>query len=140
MVPCFIPDSPHPLLVLKSWNKRAFTIYGLTGVVFAGVPGQGVEEISFSLADSKELIIFCSCLNKVGSKRFKTPVHRNHSKSFFREFPGSPVVRIQCFHCWGPGSSPGRGTKITQALRCGQKTHTHTHTHTQTSTGFPAFF
>ena len=29
-----------------------------------------------------------------------------------REFPGGPVVRSQHFHCWGPGSIPGRGTKI----------------------------
>ena len=28
-----------------------------------------------------------------------------------REFPGSPVVRTWCFHCQGPGSIPGRGTK-----------------------------
>ena len=28
--------------------------------------------------------------------------------------PHVSVVRIQCFHCWGPGSIPGRGTKILQ--------------------------
>ena len=32
-----------------------------------------------------------------------------------REFPGSPVVRTRCFHCQGPGSIPGQGTKILQA-------------------------
>ena len=28
------------------------------------------------------------------------------------EFPGDPVVRTWCFHCCGPGSIPGPGTKI----------------------------
>ena len=27
-------------------------------------------------------------------------------------FPGSSVVRTQCFHCQGPGSISGWGTKI----------------------------
>ena len=31
------------------------------------------------------------------------------------EFPGSPVVRTQCFHCQGPGSIPPQGIKILQA-------------------------
>ena len=31
------------------------------------------------------------------------------------EFPGSPVVKTQHFHCRGPGSIPGLGTKIPQA-------------------------
>ena len=29
-----------------------------------------------------------------------------------RELPGSPMVRTQCFHCCGPGSIPGQGTKL----------------------------
>ena len=37
------------------------------------------------------------------------------------EFPGSPVVRTQRVHCWGPGSIPGQGTKIPQAAWHGQK-------------------
>ena len=28
------------------------------------------------------------------------------------EFPGGPVVRTRLFHCWGPGSIPGQGTKM----------------------------
>ena len=32
-----------------------------------------------------------------------------------REFPDGPVVKIQCFHCHGPGSIPSQGTKILQA-------------------------
>ena len=31
------------------------------------------------------------------------------------EFPGGPVVRTWSVHCHGPGSVPGRGTKILQA-------------------------
>ena len=30
-----------------------------------------------------------------------------------REFPGGPVVGTWHFHCCGPGSIPGLGTKIT---------------------------
>ena len=38
------------------------------------------------------------------------------------EFPGGPVVRIQRFHYRGPGSIPGRGTKVLpQAAWQGQK-------------------
>ena len=37
------------------------------------------------------------------------------------EFPGSPVVKTRCFHCQGPGSIAGRGTKIPQATQHGQK-------------------
>ena len=28
-----------------------------------------------------------------------------------RDFPGSPVVKILCFHCRGTGLIPGQGTK-----------------------------
>ena len=31
---------------------------------------------------------------------------------YWREFPGHPVVRTLCFHCWGLSSIPGRGIKI----------------------------
>ena len=31
------------------------------------------------------------------------------------EFPGSPVVRVRRFHCWGSGLIPGRGTKTLKA-------------------------
>ena len=49
------------------WNPgiTGFLLCGLTRVVFAGVLGQRLEAIPFSLADSKELISFCSCLNKI---------------------------------------------------------------------------
>ena len=36
-------------------------------------------------------------------------------KVSFREFSGGSVVRTWCFHCRGPGSIPGQGTKIPQA-------------------------
>ena len=34
------------------------------------------------------------------------------------------MVRIPGFHCHGPGSIPGRGTEIPQAVQCGQKKST----------------
>ena len=37
------------------------------------------------------------------------------------KFPGGPVLRTQHFHCRGPGSIPGRGTKILQAMLCRKK-------------------
>ena len=36
------------------------------------------------------------------------------------EVPGGPVVRTWCFHCQGPDSIPGRGSKIPQAAWHGQ--------------------
>ena len=42
-------------------------------------------------------------------------------KSHWWKFPGGPVVRILGFHCCGPGSAPGPGTEIWQALWCEQK-------------------
>ena len=37
------------------------------------------------------------------------------------EFPGGLSVRTRFFHCHGPGSSPGQGTKILQAVQHGRK-------------------
>ena len=33
-------------------------------------------------------------------------------KTQLRKFPGSPVVRTQCYYCQGLGLIPSRGTKI----------------------------
>ena len=38
-------------------------------------------------------------------------------KLWYGEFPGYPVVRIQCFHSWGPALILGQETKILQAVR-----------------------
>ena len=47
---------------------------------------------------------------------------KNTNKNIIgREFPGGPVVKTLCFHCWGLGSIPGGGTKILQAERLSQK-------------------
>ena len=40
--------------------------------------------------------------------------------TYFGEFPGGLVVRIPGFHCHGPGSLPGQGTEIPQAVQRGQ--------------------
>ena len=37
------------------------------------------------------------------------------------EFPGGPVVRTRAFNAKDTGSIPGWGTKIQQAVRCGQE-------------------
>ena len=37
------------------------------------------------------------------------------------DFPGSPVVKIPCFHCRGLGFDPWSGTKIPHAAWCSQK-------------------
>ena len=37
------------------------------------------------------------------------------------ESPRGPMVRTQCFHCWGLGSIPGRGTKTLYVVWHGQK-------------------
>ena len=39
----------------------------------------------------------------------------------FREFPGGPGFRTQCFHGHGQGSIPGWGTQILQTVQRGQK-------------------
>ena len=38
-----------------------------------------------------------------------------------QEFPGGLVVRILGFHCHGPGSVPGWGAEILQAMCCDLK-------------------
>ena len=42
------------------------------------------------------------------------------------DFPGSPVVRTLCFCAGGTGLIPGRGTKITKAMKCSQNKQTET--------------
>ena len=45
----------------------------------------------------------------VSNNLYKVPGIKN---VLYREFPDGPVVRTPCIHCHGPGSTPGRGTKI----------------------------
>ena len=67
---------------------------------------------------SNQCLNFLNCLIK-----FLYYVHliRSHIKSTHWEFPGGPVVKTWCFHCHGPGSIAGGGTKILQAAQCSQK-------------------
>lgn len=37
------------------------------------------------------------------------------------EFPGSAMVKTQCFHCWDKGSIPDQATKIQQVMQGNQK-------------------
>ena len=41
---------------------------------------------------------------------------RSPRKKQKKEFPGGPVIRIQCFHCQRGGSIPGPTTKILQGF------------------------
>ena len=50
-------------------------------------------------------------------KSFYSPIFETIQN---REFPGGQVVRTVSFHCHGPGSIPGQGTEILQAMWHGQ--------------------
>ena len=41
--------------------------------------------------------------------------------NLIRDFSGCPVVRTPHSHCLGPGSIPGQGTRIPQAMQLSQK-------------------
>ena len=74
-------------------------------------------EVELSAMDQKTK---CSRVRQ-GEFRGQESLRGQHLSRDLREFPGSPVVRTQCFHCRDPGSIPGRETKIPQAVLCGQK-------------------
>ena len=43
-------------------------------------------------------------------------------KSTNREFPDGPMVRTQCFHCWGPGAAKKKKVNNNKCWRgCGEK-------------------
>ena len=48
-------------------------------------------------------------------------VHVDMVKITGREFLSGPVVRTQCFHCYGLNSIPGWGSNILKVSWCGQK-------------------
>ena len=60
------------------------------------------------------------CWNEERSYGASHSVGKTERKGQAREFSGGLVVRIWRFHCRGPGSVPGRGIEIPQAIRCGQ--------------------
>lgn len=37
------------------------------------------------------------------------------------DFPGGLVIRIQGFHCHGPGAAPGKGIEILQVAGCSKR-------------------
>lgn len=39
-----------------------------------------------------------------------------YERHWLGDFPGSPVVKILCFHCRGVSSIPSWGTKIAHAI------------------------
>ena len=48
--------------------------------------------------------------------KYKKAARVKIKKEAFGEFPDGTVVRTQSFHCFGPSSMPGWGTKIPQAM------------------------
>jgi len=42
-----------------------------------------------------------------------------------REFPCDLIIRVPDFHCHGPGSIAGQGTKILQAMRLSHRKRRH---------------
>ena len=65
------------------------------------------------MASDLEQVEVNKCINELKKKK---------KSRVCGEFPGVPVVRTQRSHCQNPGSVPGRGTKIPQAIWPGQKT------------------
>ena len=57
-------------------------------------------------------------INHNGKEYKKGRIYRyKFLKNKIREFPGSPMVRIQHFHCQGPGSVPSGEMKILQDMQ-----------------------
>ena len=48
-------------------------------------------------------------------------ITKHYQKVTGGEFHGGPVGKTLCFHGQGPGSIPGQGTKISQAVQWGQE-------------------
>ena len=71
-------------------------------------------EISVSLSQ------FC-CEPETGLLKLSLKKGKGHSG----EFSGGLVVRIVGFHSWGPGSVPGWGTEILQAVAWPKKKRSH---------------
>ena len=54
-------------------------------------------------------------------KKKKKILKKKKKELHFRDFPGGPGFRTQCFHGQGQGSIPGWRTQILQTVQCGQK-------------------
>ena len=80
------------------------------GVHFCGERNWEIEKFS------KTFLALFNCLSCTCNTYF---IDYNLKK--LSKFPGSPVVKTECFHCWDPGSIPGQRTKILPATQSGQK-------------------
>ena len=70
------------------------------------------------------LLLFCLQLPFSSSTLFPLCLSLRKSSVFQKrpwEFPGSPVARTLCMRAKGLRSIPGWGTKIPEAMQCGQK-------------------
>ena len=64
------------------------------------------------------LNLFKLCNNIMSKKQCS---YLNLKILYYWEYPGGPVIRTYCFHCWDPASFPSQGSKILQAMWCSQK-------------------
>lgn len=76
---------------------------------------EDLKEVAIDLTVPMRINIKTCCLVKGASSRITSKVW------YYWEFPGDLVVRILCFHSHVPGSIPGQGTEIQQAVLCSQK-------------------
>ena len=67
-------------------------------------PGGGVSDSSFTQRGMGEKFLH---LLRTSWPLGGTKVEERFLETNFREFAGGPVPRTQCFHCRGPGWTPG---------------------------------
>ena len=90
-----------------------------SGERFCGPPGTGDETSTgwtCTVQPMNRTLCSCRCFS-----HWNLTNQMTNQKRKLREFPGSPVVRIRCFHCDDLGSIPCGGSKILQALLQGPK-------------------
>ena len=75
---------------------------------------------SFQLSPRRRLTVILADIAKPSPRVVKVCKAIAKSETG-REFPGSPVIRILCYHCHGLGSIRGQGIKIPQTVQYGQK-------------------
>ena len=56
-------------------------------------------------------------MSEVTDIKYIHMIIKHYQKVTGGEFHGSPVGKTLCFHGQGPGSIPGQGTKISQAVQ-----------------------
>ena len=101
------PPSPHTYFISPDLpGCTAVQVKAILGVGEGS--GQNTESCAVCLC---VCVCVCVCTVSVGEPRLHSTIHSAHLllKSEGGEFPGGPVVRTPCFHCWGPGFKPWSG-------------------------------